>query len=683
MASRWDEVRRPNLKVREKLSGLMRRGSSKSSKTSGHRGATTFTAPVLEVDLERVKSLRLADGWLEDVGPNSPSSPRSKRRDGRTARQGDDARESEREADERRYSKTPIADLFSMSTDQLASTLETISRKPVPAPAPAPVGLARTTSRREAAAEAPLPPEAEPQPIRISLRHSVVEVDTAVVPEPKGRASTESRRWSAMPWGSGMEAHPLASASTPDVASQGIPGSQRHSIRQVNLLRSVGTNTTGLRVSTGGGNPCVSGSGSGAADSAAKRSSVSSIPSPVVDFEMQLATRPPVPVLEVKTSVPPPRSTPTPTPTTSTSAVSDRRRSWQPARAPSPAPSTQGTGNASQPPRRTLSTRPPSAALTSSRLAWIRELESKSSPTSSPSDVQRLKNSGGGGVASKLAMFEHMKTQKAKQPPTLSRSNSTVSSRVSSGGTSLSLSGTGDISTARTSIDSDRTRSQRNSAVMAYYDEGFRERMEGVALQLTKKEKGEDEGVDQGLRKVTAQLVEVAKNKTGPADAGAAAGDEAAKAEEQPAVKLPEEAKEVSETSASELPAPAEEPSTVNVENPGPEAVEPAVPAVKVQPTRATDDEVVITAVEEPVVSDAHTDATEETKIEAERPASPSREFVEAETKDALEVTTEMTGASTEDLAEEANEEVAEVQIVQQAEDSKIAQGSSVVVEEV
>lgn len=68
-------------------------------------------------------------------------------------------------------------------------------------------------------------------------------------------------------------------------------------------------------------------------------------------------------------------------------------------------------------------------------------------------------------------------------------------------------------STARTSMDSTRS-SYRHSAVMAYYDEEFRERMEGVAGGLSKQaNKGEEDSASGGLRKVTAQLVEVARGK--------------------------------------------------------------------------------------------------------------------------------------------------------------------------
>lgn len=71
-------------------------------------------------------------------------------------------------------------------------------------------------------------------------------------------------------------------------------------------------------------------------------------------------------------------------------------------------------------------------------------------------------------------------------------------------------------------MDSTRS-SYRHSAVMAYYDEEFRERMEGVAGGLSKQaSKGEESESASGMRKVTAQLVEVARGKDQPREVGAA-----------------------------------------------------------------------------------------------------------------------------------------------------------------
>ncbi|KAK0620783.1 hypothetical protein B0T14DRAFT_567509 [Immersiella caudata] len=674
-------------KVREKLSSLVRRGSSKNKKTATTGQHVGTVAPVLEVDLKQVESFRLAEGWLEDA--SSPPSP--KKRSARGGRGGDGANEPGRRNPEARYSATPIADLFSMSTDQLASTLQTITRKPVPPPAPRPavsgpwsvapppstaptvdIAPAARVTKRNASAEAAV--TEEPQPIRISLRHSVVEPVVAPTPEVKS-----TRRRAVMSW-SNATSPDLSTPSAADAAAQA--SSQRHAVREISLLRSVGPNTTGLRVTTGGGATVgngSSGSGSGSIGTNAsventKRHSTTSIPSPVA---LQLADRMPIP--EAKPILATPDNLSLPTPKSSTSDL--RRRSWQPAaalpQAPTsvPSPVTAAPGSMAPPLRRTPSNRPPSAALTSGRLAWIRELENKSSSSSGASkpELQKLKAPGGGGVAGKLAMFEHMQ-KKQPGPISLSRSNSTTSSRVSSGAmadslfagasSTLSLAGDAPPSTARTSIDSTRSiyASHRNSAVLAYYDEEFREKMEGVAGGFTKQlgldKKGEE--VDQtasGLRKVTAQLVEVAKVKTVPEEPqvtkGSASSENAGvetveeekpeiKAEEQSEPKVEEKVEEkpaevsapvetspssdaepakVEVAQAQEAPAP-EEPSSalLEVEEPAKVAADAPEPAKVEAPEIQTSQ--VSGAPAEPVVPTAPAVATE-AKTETVAPQTP------------------------------------------------------------
>lgn len=79
-------------------------------------------------------------------------------------------------------------------------------------------------------------------------------------------------------------------------------------------------------------------------------------------------------------------------------------------------------------------------------------------------------------------------------------------------------------STARTSVDSTRS-CYRHSAVMAYYDDEFRERMEGVAGGLSKQAgKGEEDSASGGLREVTAQQArgkEAQKEEDQPREIGA------------------------------------------------------------------------------------------------------------------------------------------------------------------
>jgi hypothetical protein len=205
--------------------------------------------------------------------------------------------------------------------------------------------------------------------------------------------------------------------------------SQHHSIQQVNLLRCVGTNTAGLHVSTGGTTGNVSGSG-------------------------------------LTTTLPAPRDTLKPTPTAPALTSNLRRRPWQQPSVTAPAPqhSPTTTAHAKHPQPSPIDR----TNLLSTRLdprAREQILFLIQHPQARPQDGQQQRRQ-------QLAMFEHI--QKQQKPIALSRSNSSVSrtssSRVSSG------------SMARTSIDfdSERVRSQRNSAVMAYYDEGFKEKMEGV-----------------------------------------------------------------------------------------------------------------------------------------------------------------------------------------------------------
>jgi hypothetical protein len=392
--------------------------------------------------------------------------------------------------------------------------------------------------------------------------------------------------------------------------------------------------------------------------------------------------------------------------------------------------------------RRTPSTRPPSAALTSGRLAWIRELENKSSSSSGPSkpELQKLKAPGGGGVAGKLAMFEHMQ-KKQPGPPSLSRSNSTTSSRVSSGamaeslfaGASSTLSFAGDAlpSTARTSIDSTRSiyASHRSSAVLAYYDEDFREKMEGVAGGLSKQlKKGEEaDPTASSLKKVTAQLVEVAKVKPlleeprlteEPASISESTGAEAVKekqvgtkAEEKPAEEKPAEEKPAEEPASgaeavlekqvepkveekpAEVPAPVEtSPVTEVVEPVKEEVVQAAKAPVSEEPSSALAEVEESSKVEVPEAQPDQVNGTpaveaEETttmsapgdaeaKTETPAPSAP-------ETKQPVIVVEEVAEAPSQDaVVKVAGQKVVEVQVVQEELDTETALGGTEVVTE-
>ncbi|KAK1751393.1 hypothetical protein QBC47DRAFT_391725 [Echria macrotheca] len=677
MTSLWDDAstRRGGMrlpKVREKLSSLVRRGSTRTLASKRTTEVVTAVAPpVLDVDLKRIESVRLTEGWLEEA--KAPPSPGSRRRqrgaDCRDRRGGNDDPKPGGNESERRYSKTPIADLFAISTDQLASTLDTLSRKPTNTPAdapsaPGPVAVGKADKQDTATAEAPpaVPPEPL-EPIRISLKKTVVDPVITPVPEaplPRGRLS-----WRKDPLAN------LPTSSTDDVSQ----GPQRHAVRHTTLLRSVGPNTTGLRVTTGGSGPetGVIGVGPSTAE-ISKRYSMPTMP-------------------EVVPSVPTPRNASMPSPLTITSAPrstsSDRRRSWQPPQ-PSPTLAQTPTGTMAPPLRRTGSTRPPSVALTSSRLAWINELEKKSTP--SPSETQRLALKGGGGsVASKLAMFE----QKAKQPvvstSSLSRSNSTASSsRLSSSVAwgEASVVGAGAIpSTARTSIDSTRSSAvvgQRNSAVMAYYDEGFRERMEGlVAVQLgkdkDKKKGGEGSAssspVDGGNSLSTGE-VEVKKlEETESADVSAETKPEPADVAKDE-VNFPETPTSVAASFAAVLAEIKEQPAeAVKEAVVAPEESATMAPISIDTPTETTEQlvEVVKEDVDTPEASvalatiptDAPAETTEQRVEVAKDESLESTSTDETKEQSALEVEEPVIALSGAEEAPAA--EVAEVRIVEEA----------------
>lgn len=208
--------------------------------------------------------------------------------------------------------------------------------------------------------------------------------------------------------------------------------------------------------------------------------------------------------------------------------------------------------------------------------------------------------------------------------------------------------------------------SQRSSAVLAYYDEEFRERMEGVAgglaHQLDKNGKDSTDHAGLGPRKVTARLAEVERERTvkeaQPA-AGAAVSETAEKkqdelvAEEQTTTPAPADAAissgdvEPANAKASGAADPAdagEEPLSAAVSSEEPTAVKAdQVEAVdrdssKDQPSE-TRDEPAATATEETTSADVA--EGEEEDVEAAKEPSLSRECPETrevEKKDKGEV---------------------------------------------
>lgn len=472
---------------------------------------SSLKAPLLEVNLEPLRSYRLADGWLDNDDPPPPTPPPK-----------DDIIIGR---DAKRNSSTPIADLFSKSTDQLATALQTISRKPVPpkaepsipepaVPEPsipepsipdtsneaAPISqqpqrqlstASDTRGRRPLtiAVDQDASASVAGQPIRISLRDSSVGFEGETKPTHKRQHS--ARKPIRASWGGGGGSGGVETVPASPLEGAPSDAAGKSTVKQVNLLRSVGNNTSGMRV-TG----ASSGAGS-SVDDVIKRHSM---PSPT---ELQFAS---ANLNRTKDSI----ATRTSSPVTAlrpplAPADDARRRTWQP-------PVSPALTNSSTNSRRSVSgSRPPSTALTSSRLAWIRELEGgRKNKSMSGSDSKALRDVGG-GVAGKLAMFEQ-KQQQAKPPSAVigrSNSNTSRASRMS-----ISVVGTSsnedDVpTTRRTSVESTRS---TVAPVMAYYDEAFREKMEGLTQLATKRLNGEDdkpESQQDGLRKVTARMVDL------------------------------------------------------------------------------------------------------------------------------------------------------------------------------
>lgn len=268
-------------------------------------------------------------------------------------------------------------------------------------------------------------------------------------------------------------------------------------------------------------------------------------------------------------------------------------------------------------------------------------------------------------------------------------------------------------STARTSMDSTRS-SYRHSAVMAYYDDEFRERMEGVAGGLSKQaNKGEEEESASGLRRVTAQLVEVARGKKeedqpreiGVDDMGAELAREEVqlneRVEEQQVVVAPADddvkpaKQEVPET--LELPVLADElPAGVKVDS-DPKPLE--VDMSEVPQLAGSSDDVAlattVTGVDEPEApqpsstsgDDASAgDAIELTRADsgAEKPTTenpPSLDVGPVEGEQSLIVSEELVDEPAGGNIEiAAREEAVEVQIVSEEQDHESAQGCFTVV---
>ncbi len=206
---------------------------------------------------------------------------------------------------------------------------------------------------------------------------------------------------------------------------------------------------------------------------------------------------------------------------------------------------------------------------------------------------------------------------------------------------------------------------------MAYYDEGFREKMEGVAGGLAKQLNKNGEEVDggPGAMKGTAQLEE-GEQTTMPAviDAGATSEDV------EPATEAVSEASGSTaapeEEPSSSTPLDGERPSTVKIDSPEPADSQVANTSHDDTPVSETKEQTVggtITDVE--VETEVRTEPVRaEPETETEKPSNSDLTF--AETEQPLEVTKEVTDAPPQEhVGEGAREKVVEAEIDQEKQD--------------
>ncbi|KAK7916829.1 hypothetical protein PG985_010437 [Apiospora marii] len=616
----------------QKLSGFMRHGSTKNRKVSpsqpvqnvgdidrrsvfklGRNSSykapsateTTFEFKPLEVDISKLESMRLAEGWLEKEPP--PRKPDPEQLKKKPLPQPPPS------------SSTPIADLFaskaefdsglSLSTrrhthlflDRAAAAsnndAQTIARKPVPT-SPAPTTTTTTTEPTRQ------PPATHQATYSILERGRPVEPKDVIPAEPVAALPTESQSSIAQKRRSLQSSQSNAGPSTPWSSASNKPTTlggldNRHSM----FAAPVAASTTG-RIEAG-----------------------------------ESASRPTT------------RSAPAANPL-------DRIQAWQKSITSAPV---------APPPSNAVSPR----GLAGNRLAWIRELEEKKS-NDLRKDIGVLKKQAG-GVSSKLAMFENKGNSSSAAPtsnprmPPLSRSNSTTSRMSSVGLKSTTTNQDNATATPRTSIDTTRSSVHRNSGVMSYYDDSFREKMEGLVSQLAEKDDEEKNKANPAPRKrrITASFVSVEGGRKAAQAMAAAmlsgekpqvAADSEAKAEEEKSVEAEKEAskEEVSKVEAAEP-------------TPEPEQVEEAE---KVEETAAPAEVEEVAAVETPAEAEAQPEAAApevaEEKVAEEVPAQEEPVVAEPEP----EVAAEQSEPVVEEAAEEAPvaEPVAVEQETQEAE---------------
>ncbi|KAK8109404.1 hypothetical protein PG999_007541 [Apiospora kogelbergensis] len=625
----------------QKLSGFMRHGSTKNRKVSPSQpvvnagddkisvfklgrnksnskspaAETTLEFKPLEVDISKLESMRLAEGWLEVEKPKKPDPEQLKKKPLPKPPPS---------------SATPIADLFASKSEYDLSGLSgqdrsrrhthmflggtggtddahSIARKPVPT---SPAATTTTTITSTTATTAK-PPATHAATYSILERGRPIEPKDILPADPADDTTTQSS----------------------------IPQKRR----------SLQSSQSNVPPPSSWSNATGASKFAAAKNNDNRHSMFAIVPTPTGNTRIDVGSR-----LQ--------------TPRSASATPLDRIQAWQKSITSAPVTPT-AAGSMAPPPApnaaaAALGTPQPAASvrkvsprgLAGNRLAWIRELEEKKS-SDLRKDVGVLKKQAG-SVSDKLAMFENKGVSGiggggvGRLPP-LSRSNSTTSRMSSVGLKSTTTSSAWDAAAAtpRTSIDTTRSSHRNSGGVMSYYDESFREKMEGLVAAIADKDDEEAKKVEAPPRKrrITASFHSVEGGKKAAAAAVAAtAAERDAKPEEQEpkkeeepvAAEAPVAAQEdvaapeaeATKTEEAEVEVPAVEATEVDVpvveaekveETPEPAQVEEVTPEVSSQ----TDE--VAAAVEEPKVSEPEVvapEVAEEKEVEKVAEQLPSQE---------------------------------------------------------
>ncbi|KAK8023513.1 hypothetical protein PG993_011579 [Apiospora rasikravindrae] len=563
----------------DRAPSVFRLGRNRSQQKSPTTESTIEFKP-LEVDISKLESMRLAEGWLEQEPP--PKKPDPEQLKKKPLPKPPPA------------SSTPIADLFASKAEfdsglNLQDHAQTIARKPVPT-SPAPT----TTTTQTTTTTTTTTPERQP-PATHAATYSILERGRPI--EPKDIIPQE----------------PVADLAGNATPTQSSIAQKRRSLQSSQSNAFAIDNRHSMFAS-------AALSTSGRIDTSATR--------------------------------------PIQTPRSASANPVDRIQAWQ--KSITSAPMAPPPSNALGTPQTSAPVRKVSPkGLAGNRLAWIRELEEKKS-SDLRKDVGVLKKQAG-SVSNKLAMFENKgasASAAASNPrlPPLSRSNSTTS-RMSSVGLKSTTTWDKDNATAtpRTSIDTTRS-SHRNSGVMSYYDESFREKMEGLVANLAEKDDEDKTAPVPRKRRITASFVSVEGGKKA-AQAMAAAGVAAAAAKQEDAAAPVSDAKP-EEKKAEEPVVAAQEDATKTEE------------AAAAEPTPAVEAE----QVDAPAVEEAEkaSETVEPAQAEEVTPEVPVEVEAEAQPEVAAPEVAEEEKAVEEPIVAQPEPEVAAEPVEQAAEEAVV-----------